>query len=170
MTKKQELFCIEYLKDFNATQAAIRAGYPERSAGAVGHENLRKPEISARVSDLCKEILDAPKDELKARIKAEYEAVAFSRIGDVLNDDLSINEAAAKINPAVRELSVELISRRPAGESSDDEAMEQITMNHKVKMHDKLPALAQLARYANLIKEDAPFDGEFVLSFRRKDG
>lgn len=170
MTKKQELFCLEYVKDFNATQAAIRAGYPKASAYAVGSENLRKPEIQARTSDLCKEILDAPKEELKAKIKREYEAIAFARIGDVLNEDLSINEAAAKISPAVKELSVELISRRPAGESSDDEAMEQITMNHKVKMHDKLPALAQLSRYVNLIQEDVPQEGDTVLIFRRKDG
>lgn len=35
----------EYLVDFNATQAAIRAGYSEKSAYSIGWENLRKPEI-----------------------------------------------------------------------------------------------------------------------------
>lgn len=33
------------MKDLNATQAAIRAGYSEKTAYSVGHENLRKPEI-----------------------------------------------------------------------------------------------------------------------------
>ncbi|ENG5503925.1 terminase small subunit, partial [Yersinia enterocolitica] len=32
LTPKQELFCREYLKDLNATQAAIRAGYSEKTA------------------------------------------------------------------------------------------------------------------------------------------
>jgi phage terminase small subunit len=32
LTPKQELFCMEYLKDLNATQAAIRAKYSEKTA------------------------------------------------------------------------------------------------------------------------------------------
>ena len=50
MTAKQQLFVEEYLLDLNATQAAIRAGYPKKSARAVGHENLTKPDIAAAVS------------------------------------------------------------------------------------------------------------------------
>ena len=33
LTKKNEVFCDEYLIDLNATQAAIRAGYSVESAG-----------------------------------------------------------------------------------------------------------------------------------------
>ena len=47
MTPKQRRFCDEYLIDLNATQAAIRAGYSEKTAGSIGSENLKKPEISA---------------------------------------------------------------------------------------------------------------------------
>ena len=52
LNPKQERFCLEYLVDLNATQAAIRAGYSERSAKAIGHENLTKPDLAARVSEL----------------------------------------------------------------------------------------------------------------------
>lgn len=45
LTPKQAKFVIEYLIDMNATQAAIRAGYSEDTAGQMGHENLKKPEI-----------------------------------------------------------------------------------------------------------------------------
>ena len=45
MTAKQEAFAIEYLKDKNATQAAIRAGYSKKTAYSIGCEMLRKPEI-----------------------------------------------------------------------------------------------------------------------------
>lgn len=45
MTEKQKLFCDEYLIDFNATRAAIQAGYSEKTAYSIGNENLRKPEI-----------------------------------------------------------------------------------------------------------------------------
>lgn len=40
---KQELFAREYVVDGNATQAAIRAGYSEKTARFIGAENLRKP-------------------------------------------------------------------------------------------------------------------------------
>lgn len=45
LTEKQRRFVEEYLVDLNATQAAIRAGYSQDTAGSIGHENLKKPEI-----------------------------------------------------------------------------------------------------------------------------
>jgi phage terminase small subunit len=49
---KQEAFVREYLVDLNATQAAIRAGYSERTAKSIGAENLTKPDIRARIDEL----------------------------------------------------------------------------------------------------------------------
>lgn len=60
LTDKQEQFCLEYVVDYNATQAALRSGYSENSAYSIGWENLRKPEIAARV----KELSNATADEL----------------------------------------------------------------------------------------------------------
>lgn len=45
LNSKQQLFISEYLTDFNATQAAIRAGYSVRSAGSIANELLKKPDI-----------------------------------------------------------------------------------------------------------------------------
>ena len=45
LTDKQKRFCDEYLIDFNATRAAISAGYSEKTAYAIGGENLKKLEI-----------------------------------------------------------------------------------------------------------------------------
>jgi phage terminase small subunit len=47
LTRKQQRFVEEYGVDFNATQAAIRAGYSPSTAYSIGSENLRKPEIKA---------------------------------------------------------------------------------------------------------------------------
>lgn len=52
LTDKQEMFCREYLIDLNATQAAIRAGYSEKTARASGCENLTKPDIQNRIAEL----------------------------------------------------------------------------------------------------------------------
>lgn len=51
LTDKQTRFVEEYCLDFNATQAAIRAGYSQDSAAAIGWENLRKPEIARAVGE-----------------------------------------------------------------------------------------------------------------------
>jgi phage terminase small subunit len=49
LTDKQQRFVEEYLVDLNASAAARRAGYSEKTAGAIGDENLKKPEIAAAV-------------------------------------------------------------------------------------------------------------------------
>ena len=49
MTPKQQRFVDEYLIDLNATQAAIRAGYSEKTARQAGAENLSKPDIAAAI-------------------------------------------------------------------------------------------------------------------------
>ena len=51
MTDKQKRFCDEYLVDFNATQAAIRAGYSNKTAYSIGDENLRKPELEKYIDE-----------------------------------------------------------------------------------------------------------------------
>ncbi len=45
MTPKQSAFVDEYLVDFNATQAAVRAGYSERSAYNLGYQALQHPQV-----------------------------------------------------------------------------------------------------------------------------
>lgn len=48
---KQLRFVEEYLIDLNATQAAIRAGYSEKTAYSIGQENLKKPEIQEAIQE-----------------------------------------------------------------------------------------------------------------------
>ncbi len=54
LNSKQKKFCEEYIVDNNATQAAIRAGHPKRSAYSTGHDNLKKPKIQRYISELKK--------------------------------------------------------------------------------------------------------------------
>lgn len=51
LTAKQQRFVAEYLIDLNATQAAIRAGYSEKTAYSIGDENLKKPEIAKAIQE-----------------------------------------------------------------------------------------------------------------------
>lgn len=58
LTGKQRRFIEEYLIDFNATQAAIRAGYSEKTAQVIGSENLAKPLIAAALAERTRRITE----------------------------------------------------------------------------------------------------------------
>lgn len=55
LTPKQQRFVDEYLIDTNATQAAIRTGYSEKTSYSIGHELLSKPEIQAAIQSAMDE-------------------------------------------------------------------------------------------------------------------
>ena len=56
LTPKQKAFADEYIKCGNATAAARRAGYSEKTAEVIGCENLKKPNISEYISERLKKI------------------------------------------------------------------------------------------------------------------
>ena len=86
LTPKQQRFVDEYLIDLNATQAAIRAGYSEKTARAVGAENLTKPDIREAIDQsLNKRSQETRIDAnwVLTRLAAEAEA----DIADLYGDD-----------------------------------------------------------------------------------
>lgn len=57
MTPKQKAFVRAYKTNGgNATQAAIKAGYSQKTAYSIGEENLRKPEIKQALEEEEKKI------------------------------------------------------------------------------------------------------------------
>ena len=56
MNEKQKNFAQEYIKDKNATQAAIRAGYSEKTAYSIGQRLLKNVEIKNYINDLLDEV------------------------------------------------------------------------------------------------------------------
>ncbi len=59
LTPKQEAFVMEYMVDYNASQAAARAGYSAVNAGKIGYQLLEK--------NIIKEAIEAKKDEKDKR-------------------------------------------------------------------------------------------------------
>lgn len=49
LTARQALFVEQYLIDLNATQAAIRAGYSQKTAEQIGYQSLQRPQIQAAI-------------------------------------------------------------------------------------------------------------------------
>ena len=102
LTDKQELFCSEYLVDLNASGAARRAGYSEDTSGAIGWENLRKPEIQTRIQEM-RDAIGKGFNITKERLAQELSRIAFFDIRKIYTENgglkniqnLSEDEAAA---------------------------------------------------------------------------
>lgn len=74
---RQQRFVDEYLIDLNATQAAIRAGYSEKTAAVIGCENLIKPNIQAAI--VAAQKARAGRTELTAdRVVGEVAKILFA--------------------------------------------------------------------------------------------
>ena len=143
LTNKQRLFVAEYLVDFNATQAAIRAGYSEKTAGRIGQENLQKPVISAAIDEALEERLKAL-GVTSHRVLEELARLGFSDMRDytewgprgvMLKDASELSEDAAR---AISEVSQTIT----AGGGSI-----------KFKLHDKKGALELLGKHLKLFTE-----------------
>lgn len=87
LSEKQEAFVIEYLKDFNATQAAIRAGYSIKGADVQGSRLLGNVRIQ--------ESLIKYKDEMIKGLQQQFIADALTArkvMFEILNDPNASNK------------------------------------------------------------------------------
>lgn len=89
LTQKQKVFCEEYIKTGNASDAARKAGYSPKTAPFIGAENLKKPQISAYIKSRL--------DEQDAALVADtnevlrfYSAVMRGEIRDQFGLDPSL--------------------------------------------------------------------------------
>jgi len=164
LTKKQEMFCREYLVDYNATQAAIRAGYSEKTARVIGPENLSKPAIQAFLQSLQKPKLEAL-DISQERILKEYEAMAFTSLGHFLSrkEDGSIHTVDGMPTLDFDGVTDHQLAGLAGFETiilpayGDDEPN---PIKIKIKLADKKGALDVLAKRAGLLKDHIEHSGE----------
>ena len=87
LTEKQKRFVAEYLVDLNATQAAIRAGYSEKTAGQIGEQNLKKLEIQEALQKAIKD-RENRTEITQDKVLDELGKVAFSKAADYTDSTL----------------------------------------------------------------------------------
>lgn len=147
LTPKQKRFVDEYLVDLNAKKAAIRSGYSERTAKAIGFENLTKPVIQKYLSERQK-ARSSRTEITQDRVLEEFAKLAFYQPKDFFDDDggiLSINKIPDDVAACISGLD---ISNRKIG----DEDYETIK---KIKLSDKKSALDSLAKHLGMFSEDS---------------
>ena len=149
LTKKQKIFVDESLKDLNATQAAIRAGYSPDTAGSIGSENLKKPEIRARIEKAMAERSKRTGIN-QDRIIMELAKIALLNPKGLVNfDEATIKEDATDEDVAA--VASVKVKRFP---TKDGEGVER-----EVKMYDKTKALELLGRHLGMFKDKVEVSG-----------
>lgn len=123
--KKHEKFCNEYIKDMNATQAAIRAGYSEKTAGAQASKLLKIVNIKTRVSELREAYFN---ENIMTAQQVEYE---LTRIALGLS-----NEKQVVIEGTGEGCSKARIIDKPPDEKSRLKALELMAKRHRILSGD----------------------------------
>ena len=155
LTAKQQRFVDEYLIDLNATQAAIRAGYSEKTARSISNENLTKPDIQAAIQKGM-EARSGRVAITQDMVLRELAKIGFSDIRKVVRwgetmvrmvdgeedcaDDMVPYHGLALIDSAE-------IDDETAGAISE---VSQGRDGLKVKLHDKKGALVDIGRHLGM--------------------
>lgn len=162
MTPKQERFCREYLLDFNAKQAAIRAGYSEKTAGNIGHETLNKPEVAAFIQ--AHQAKDAEKlGVTRDAVVAELAKIGFSNMLNFMtvgSDGLPRTDFSGLNRDNAAALQELTIDEYTDGKGEDAREVRKV----KFKLADKRSALVDLGKHLGMWKDD-PTQTALTVSF-----
>ena len=160
LTAKQKAFVAEYLIDLNATQAAIRAGYAEKTAYSQGQRLLKHVEIQAAIQK-AQANREKRTEITQDRVLAELAKLGFSDmrqftawgpggVGLKSSDELTDEEAAC-----VAEVS---------------ETVTQAGGTVRFKLHDKKGALELLARHLGMLNDKLAIIGEVQYEIKKPEG
>ena len=138
LTAKQARFVDEYLIDLNATQAAIRAGYSQHTAGKIGGQLLAKTGVQ-RAIHARQAVLQERVGVRQERVIAALAAIAFADIGNYVESD----EAGERLRP----LSTLTHAQRLALADA-----KQYSNGFRLRLHSKLRPLDLLARHLGLYR------------------
>ena len=123
--KRHEKFCHEYIKDMNATQAAIRTGYSKNTANRIGSRLLSNVDIKARIAELREAYFN---ENIMTAQQVEYE---LTRIALGLS-----NEKHVVIEGTGDGYSEARIIDKPPDEKSRLKALELMAKRHRILSGD----------------------------------
>lgn len=156
LSPKQLRFCVEYLTDLNATQAAIRAGYSKKTAYSQGQRLLKNVEVQAEISKRQAKRLE--KAEItQERVLDEYRKIAFLDIRKAFTEEGNLKPIADLDDDtaaAVAGLDFEEVFEMSRGHR------DHVGNIHKIKLTSKLGALDSLSRYLKMFTDRVELTGK----------
>jgi phage terminase small subunit len=150
LTAKQSAFVAEYLKDLNATQAAIRAGYSKNNADKIGSQLLGKSRVSTAIQ-LVTEARSRRTEIAADNVVREIARLAFfdpRRLFDVKGKFLPIAKWPDEVAAAIS--SIEIVKAKGKGKKPD--------LITKVRFWDKSKNLELLGRHLRIFLDTPPMN------------
>lgn len=163
LSEREHKWCLEYLVDFDAANAAKRAGYPLRQCAKVGIDLMRREDIRSELQRMKAETL-AKASLTTESIVLELAKLGFSNIDDYLvhQPDGSVvfdfSNVTREQMAAIAELTVEEFM-----DGAGDDARPVRKM--KVRLHGKREALVDLGKHFGVFKEpERNYNFAFIMS------
>jgi len=153
LTNKQQKFVNEYLIDYNATQAALRAGYSPKTAYAMGWENLRKPEISEAVrqktmdsAEVLSSLTDIARGNITDLMDVTTSGFTLELMGKNEQGELVI-KPQSKLIKKIKQKVTTILGKK---ESDDDKEI----VETEIELYSAQEALVTLGKYHKLFTEN----------------
>jgi phage terminase small subunit len=161
LTEKQRLFCLYYVKSFNATQAAINAGYSPDSARQIGSENLSKPYIRDEIKRLKQQMTGELFVEALDVLR-KYVEIAFADITDYVTFGQKEVPVIGMFGPIEDDEGNPVTQMVNYVEFKDSNMVDGTIISEvkqgkegvSIKLADKMKALEKLSLYFDLFPDD----------------
>ena len=165
ITDRMKKFVDEYLIDFNATQAAIRAGYSTDTANEQGSQLLARPDIRELVAEGQRAIAERTQT-FQDNAVDELKIVGFSNLADFLTvkdggivEQKPFNELTKEQTKCIKKIKQTVRSSH----SADGTILHQ-TAVIEIELHDKLKALELLGRHLGMFNDTLRLEGALPLT------
>lgn len=150
LTAKEKTFCDEYLVDLNQTQAAIRAGYSEKTAASQASRLLTNVNIKSYIQQKQKE-RSISTGITTDRILKEYAKIAFFDLRTIYDENNALKDIKYLSDEAGSAISgIEVLEEF----QGFGEEREHVGNTVKVKLIEKTKALDSLARHLGMFAKD----------------
>jgi len=172
LTAKQKCFVQEYLVDLNATQAAIRAGYSEKTAYSAGQRLLKNVEVQKAITKA--KAKRSNRTEITAdRVLQELARIGFADIRKAVAWGRSpLDTEADEAQP--NGLGIFPVELMPSSQMDDDTAaaVSEVSLTAqgvKIKLHDKLSALEKIGKHLGMFPNKVEHTGKDGGPIRHSD-
>ena len=149
LTDQQEAFCQFYTTHWNATRAAVEAGYSEDTPHVRGYELRKNPLVKARIAELTDHAMEE-RGITRERILTELARIAFVNMKELA----SWNESGVRFKP-----SDEITDEAASAILEVSETVTQHGGTLKIKQHDKVKALELLGKYRKIFADRVEHSG-----------
>ncbi len=136
LTKKQEDFCLNIFEGKTGIQSAIEANYAFKAAAVTASENLKKPNIIARIAELRQRVEDESVATVLER-KQTLTEIVRGRLAHFMDKDLTLKLSD---NAALQEV----IISHFGGKDGDDITTTRIKLNDPAKAIDLLNKMERI--------------------------